>query len=424
MGDEYEAPAGRTLELAREPEVEMELLVEKLKLLNYERDFLASKRPPWPPLTRAYFAAPASNGGEQFHYFTSLAAYLLQLAGRKFQAPAQFDDPNAACSNIFAELKKCDFETPAFAPGKLKQAHGREVISVLVSLCDLVVERNYARWARPKYLPDRYPEEPDVDEAAFAEAGGEGARGGSDGEPATDDDDDEEELAYVAGSGGSALAGGPSTPGADAAKTAEEMEETRAIESAVDAAEWKLELERVAPQLRVAAAADAKDWRSHLESAHKHQRQIARSFPGVKASLERVAADVASALDKIETRERFVNDQMEPLTAEYRRERERLDDAQARYDASSETVSDLTNELARVSERLEEVKATMANRGDDIADSTPLNTLKGSIEKLNGEVKLMEARIGIVRGTLLQLSLKKKDRAARGGGKKNVGAAA
>jgi estrogen-related receptor beta like 1 len=298
------------------------------------------------------------------------------------------------------------------------------VISVLVGLCDLVVERNYARWPRPKYLPDRYPEEPDVDEAAFAEAGGEGARGGLDGEPATDDDSDEEELAYVAGSGGSALAGGPDTPGADAGKTAEEIEETRAIESAVDAAEWKLELERVAPQLRVAAAADAKDWRSHLESAHKHQRQIARSFPDVKASLERVAADVASVLDKIETRERFVNDQMEPLTAEYRRERERLDDARARYNASSETVSDLTNELARVSERLEEVKATMANRGDDIADSTPLNNLKGSIEKLNGEVKLMEARVGVVRGTLLRLSLTKKDRAARGGGKENVGAVA
>ena len=396
----------------------MELLVEKLKLLNYERDFLASKRPPWPPLTRAYFAAPASNGGEQFHYFTSLAAYLLQLAGRKFQAPAPFDDPNAACSNIFAELKKCDFETPAFAPGKLKQAHGREVISVLVSLCDLVVERNYARWARPKYLPDRYPEEPDVDEAAARrlEVGARAVGRQVSARTAAG------RSCVRRGSGGSALAGGPSTPGADAAETAEEMEETRAIESAVDAAggSWSWSASRRSWR---AAAAD-QGWRSHLESAHKHQRQIARSFPGVKASLERVAADVASALDKIETRERFVNDQMEPLTAEYRRERERLDDAQARYDASSETVSDLTNELARVSERLEEVKATMANRGDDIADSTPLNTLKGSIEKLNGEVKLMEARIGIVRGTLLQLSLKKKDRAARGGGKENVGAAA
>jgi hypothetical protein len=39
----------------------------------------------------------SNNQNEQFHYFTSLVAYLLKLAGRtSFQPPAQFDDPNAA----------------------------------------------------------------------------------------------------------------------------------------------------------------------------------------------------------------------------------------------------------------------------------------------------------------------------------------
>jgi estrogen-related receptor beta like 1 len=85
-------------------------------------------------------------------------AYLLKHAGRSFQAPAQFDDPNAACSNIFAELKACQFATPSFAPGKLKTAHGREVVGVLDALCDLVIEKNFAQWARPHYLPDDYPE--------------------------------------------------------------------------------------------------------------------------------------------------------------------------------------------------------------------------------------------------------------------------
>jgi hypothetical protein len=62
-----------------------------------------------------------------------------------------------------------------------------------------------------------------------------------------------------------------------------------------------------------------------------------------------------------------------------------------------------------VSEELEKVKQTMADRGENISDASPLNTLKGSIDKLNKEVKLMEVRIGVVRNTLLQVSLKKKD---------------
>ena len=76
-----------------------------------------------------------------------------------------------------------------------------------------------------------------------------------------DDDSDEEEAYALGGDGGGGLggAGGAGRPGAGM-KTAEEIEDTKAIESAVDAAEWKLELERVAPQLRVVSAADAKDW--------------------------------------------------------------------------------------------------------------------------------------------------------------------
>jgi len=38
--------------------------------------------------------------------------------------------------------------------------------------------------------------------------------------------------------------------GAANAKDAEELEATRMLDSKIDAAEWKLELERVAPQVR------------------------------------------------------------------------------------------------------------------------------------------------------------------------------
>ena len=46
------ARGARSVELTQEPEVAMELAVEKLKLLHYERDFLTRRRPAWPPLTR------------------------------------------------------------------------------------------------------------------------------------------------------------------------------------------------------------------------------------------------------------------------------------------------------------------------------------------------------------------------------------
>ena len=406
------ARGARSVELTQEPEVAMELAVEKLKLLHYERDFLTRRRPAWPPLTRTYFARPAGNGGEQFHYFTSLAAYLLNLAGSSFRAPEQFDDPNAACSNIFAELAQCGFDTPSFAPGKLKHGHGREVVGVLAGLCDLVVASHYARWDGPEYAREAPAEdaaaseslalEDDEDDALNATFGTEDGIGD---DAATDEESDDDEIGYAG-------ARGPPTPLALRAdtKTAEEIEDARAIESAVDATAWKLELERVAPQLKVAsAAAETKDWRAHLEQAKKHRRRVAEAFPEARARLERVAEDAAGALAKIDQRERFVNDQLGPPAAEYKRERERMRETQERHDASAETVAELTNELARVGERLEEVRTTMAEGAESVADTTPLTKLKASVEGLQGEMKVMEVRIGIVSNTLLRMDLERRD---------------
>jgi predicted dehydrogenase len=86
-------------------------------------------RPHWTPLTRQYFAIPASGGGgaDQFFYFTSLMAWLLQKAGKRFAAPEQHDDPNASCSTLLQTLKDMGFAAPSFPPAKLKQGWGDAV---------------------------------------------------------------------------------------------------------------------------------------------------------------------------------------------------------------------------------------------------------------------------------------------------------
>lgn len=86
-------------------------------------------RPHWTPLTRQYFAIPASGGGgaDQFFYFTSLMAWLLQKAGKRFAAPEQHDDPNASCSTLLQTLKDMGFAAPSFPPAKLKQGWGEAV---------------------------------------------------------------------------------------------------------------------------------------------------------------------------------------------------------------------------------------------------------------------------------------------------------
>ncbi len=53
---------------------------------------------------RHYFAL-TTNPGEQFYAFTSIAAWLLQMSGKHFEQPQEYDDPNATISSILDELR-------------------------------------------------------------------------------------------------------------------------------------------------------------------------------------------------------------------------------------------------------------------------------------------------------------------------------
>lgn len=74
--------------------------------------------------TRHYFVSSpylASNPGEQFFMFTIIAAWLINMAGKPFTEPQEYDEPNATVSNILAELRAfvSDASPPAVCCGQV-----------------------------------------------------------------------------------------------------------------------------------------------------------------------------------------------------------------------------------------------------------------------------------------------------------------
>lgn len=66
----------------------MEDLFDKLKLLDYDREF-SRKATSYKPISRHYFALQ-TNPGEQFYLFTNVAAWLIQKSGNpKFEMPQE-----------------------------------------------------------------------------------------------------------------------------------------------------------------------------------------------------------------------------------------------------------------------------------------------------------------------------------------------
>ena len=149
-GEEGEGGPG----LVYMPFVVMEDLLDKLKLLHYEQEFVAELK--MRPLNRHYFVLQ-TNPGEQFFMFTSLAAWLVRKAGTRFDPPQETDDPNTTISNILEQLRKVGV-TIDFAPSKLKQGFGEQAIFVLDRLSDEALKAAQFHWSSPIPPSDDLPQ--------------------------------------------------------------------------------------------------------------------------------------------------------------------------------------------------------------------------------------------------------------------------
>ncbi|XP_063577869.1 intraflagellar transport protein 57 homolog isoform X4 [Pongo abelii] len=304
--------------------VVMEDLVEKLKLLRYEEEFLRKSNLKAP--SRHYFALP-TNPGEQFYMFCTLAAWLINKAGRPFEQPQEYDDPNATISNILSELRSFG-RTADFPPSKLKSGYGEHVCYVLDCLAEEALKYIGFTWKRPIYPVE------ELEEESVAEDDAELTLNKVDEEFVEEETDNEENFIDL-----NVLKA--QTYHLDMNETAKQED---ILESTTDAAEWSLEVERVLPQLKVTIRTDNKGF------------------------LDKLHNEITRTLEKICSREKYINNQLENLVQEYRAAQAQLSEAKERYQQGNGGVTERTRLLSEVMEELEKVKQEMEEKGSSMTD--------------------------------------------------------
>lgn len=377
--------------------VVMECLLEKLKVLNYEEEVLAKHN--MKNLSRHYFVSSpylAFNSGEQFYMFTIIAAWLINEAGRPFTEPQEYDEPNATVSNILAELRAFGVKVD-FPPSKLKSGSGEYVCFVLDRLAEEALRKRGFSFKRPNYPTETTEEESVIEDDA------ELTLSKVEEEMIEEPDDEEENVMDL-----EALKLRTTHTEAEPSTKPDEI-----LESTVDAAEWNLEVERVLPQLKVTIRTDNKDWRIHVDQMHQHRDGIKSSLKETKSYLDKLQEDIGKTLEKVSSREKYINNQLEHLIQEYRSAQAKLSEAKERYQQASGGVTERTRVLAEISEELEKVKQEMEEKGSSMSDGAPVVKIKQSLTKLKQEIVQMDVRIGVVEHTLLQAKLKEKSNMTR-----------
>ncbi|KAI8908102.1 intra-flagellar transport protein 57 [Powellomyces hirtus] len=362
----------------------MDDILDKLKVLNYQKEFCKPMN--LKPFHRFYFCIPAANLNEQFYHFTSLFAWLIKMNEGSFDQPGQFDDPNATVANMAAKLKEMEISAD-IALNKLKQGYGDGVLAVLQSLVDGAMWKKGVTFQQPMHKVDEYAEEAEVD--ADAELTTETIE-----ETVTAEDDTND--MYIGNNG-------PITTSTDTTKQSVPDSKPK-----VDLSEWRLEVERVTPMLKVQIPNDNKDWRIHVENMRHHQKLITSSLSETQTQLDKLHTEIEKTLEKISSREKYINTQFESQTEEYRVLQDQGSELKQKYGVASSNVTELTNGLSRISEELDSVKSQMDDIGSGMTDSKPLLAIKQGVTKLKAEVKQMDLRVGVIQHTLLHAKLKTK----------------
>ncbi|XP_067135233.1 intraflagellar transport protein 57 homolog [Centruroides vittatus] len=375
--------------------VAMDDLLDKLKLLNYDKEFCRELKVKF--LNRHYFALQ-TNPGEQFFIFTALSAWLIRTAGRSFETPQEDDDPNSTISNILDVLRNMGAAID-FPPSRLKSGFGSEVIYVLNCLADQALKAIHFGWNKAIHPVEDVEEENLIDDNA--EVTLEKIEEEMLIEDDDDDDDDDEEGGILD------LEGLRNLP-LSRTNAAEINKPEDIMESTIDSAEWKLEVEKVLPQLKVTLRPDAKDWRSHIEQMHQHRKDIGESLSVTRNQLDKLHLEITRTLEKIGSREKYLNNQLEQMLLEYRASQDQLAQTKEQYRSVSGGVTERSRILGQITEELEQIKQEMEERGSSMTDGTPLVNVRKALARLKSETAQTDVRIGVAAHTLLRAKLKEK----------------
>uniref|UniRef100_A0A1B6D1U8 Intraflagellar transport protein 57 homolog n=1 Tax=Clastoptera arizonana TaxID=38151 RepID=A0A1B6D1U8_9HEMI len=374
-----------------QPFIMMNELLDKLKILNYDDEF--SKSLKMRPLNRFYFSLQ-TNPGEQFFMFTSLAAWLVRKIGLKFEQPQEYDDPNSTIASILDATRDLGIVVD-FPPNKLKQGSGKFAVYILNCLADKAMD--HVKWTWKKPQP---PIEVDIEESII-EDDAELLLEKIEEEMATEDTDDDEDnllniddLQNITNINKSLL---------------EVQKPDDVLESNTNNEEWKLELERVMPMLKVTVKTESSDWRTRLEQMKVYRNEMQEIIEPVKTQLNKLENEISTDLNKIQNREKFLNNHLESLLVVHRNIQSELAKVMEQYKDVNGGVTERQRLLNQLTDSLEATKQEMEERGSSMTDGSPLVNIKKAVTRIKSDISAMNVRIGVLQHCILQTRLKDKD---------------
>ncbi len=182
---------------------------------------------------------------------------------------------------------------------KLRQGHGETILQILSQLSTQCLQKRGIVLKQPVFKNEEAVEEAQVD--ADAEIIVETFE-------SDDDEEDDEPLVHKMNH-------------AFGAKKQEKIENAAQPDAAslqVNMEEWKMEIERVTPLLKINLSNDNKDWRIHMEHFKNSFGNVQSQYDEAQSALEKFKHEMKALMEKIANRESYLATHFEQNMAEHK----------------------------------------------------------------------------------------------------------
>ena len=191
------------------------------------------------------------------------------------------------------------------------------------------------------------------------------------------------------------------------------------------------------------------EWRAHVDQTVTSKAQIEQVLNNTQGDLRSLNRDVADEMNKMSTREKYINNQFVSIGQDFKDVKQKLEGIftihtyayphihpyihtyihpyihvlthsnvthtalEVKSGAANDVTTKLMNELAEVSERADEMKDNLESKDSGIHDASPLVRMKTALQNIKSEVFSFDLRVGVISNTLLasrihSLATKKK----------------
>lgn len=360
-------------------------LLEKLKLLNYEKHLLREFK--LKPLSRFYFVK-ATNPGEQFYMFTLICWWLCKKLGKDMERPQEYDDPNTVAAKIIQILEQIDVPVD-FQPNKLIRGAGPiclMVLDVLSTQACKVAKVAYQKLhiaQEEEFLGDYLEDNAEIILEKLEDEQNAAA-------PSDDSDMELEthnfrQLNWL------------NRPQKRSIGDVNLEERNGELDARMtDHQEWRLELERVLPHLKVFVKADARDWRTHISQMEAFRATIDEVSETTQAQLKKLHSEFTFDLEKIESREKHLNNELQPLIQQFKELSIELSSIQYAQNQVQAETEKQTTQLNEVMLEQELKKEEMERRGQIMSDGSSVQQIKKSIAKLKEDIAQLNLEVALL----------------------------